>query len=104
MVLTLLDLVKRKPVLNAPSDQVFWLHDGYQIANLRELRDALATMTKRQFEHHVNAEKNDFATWVRDVLADDVLADDLHAATTRKEARAVLEQHLLDWYESRRHA
>jgi len=104
MVLTLLDLVKQKPVFDASEDKVFWLHNGYTLKNLRELRDALATMTNSQFNHHVTETRHDFSDWIRDVLNDEVLADDIQTATDRHQARAILEQHLNDWYESRHHA
>ncbi|MCA9388598.1 hypothetical protein KC644_02440 [Candidatus Berkelbacteria bacterium] len=99
MILTLLDLVRKKPLKNAPGEHVFWLHDGHSISNLRELRDAFKLMTNRQFSHHVTAERNDFVNWITDILEDSVLADDLALVQTQREAYEVVSKHLADWYE-----
>lgn len=71
---------KAKPALVcAPGEQCFWTTDGRILANLVDLRDALASMTDDVFAYHVSKERNDFADWIEQVLEDAELA-----ATFRK--------------------
>lgn len=65
------------PLANVDDSRVFWSHDGRILHNLRELEEALITMSEETFTYHCNAEKNDFSNWVKDVLQDDKLAKDL---------------------------
>lgn len=55
----------------------FWVHNGPIVSNLKQLPDILNKMSEENFRHHVNNEKNDFSNWVRDVLGDAKLADEI---------------------------
>lgn len=61
----------------AQGNQGFWFVSGRTINGLSELCDAIQTLSKEQFEYHVNAEKNDFANWVGDVFGLNDLAADV---------------------------
>ncbi len=63
-----------RTLVYAPGHECFWTTDGQVLANLLDLRDALKTMKDDVFAHHVNKEKNDFASWVEHVLQDAELA------------------------------
>ncbi len=76
----------KKILANVPEEYVFWCHDGGIYHNLMELRDALQMMADDTYCYHVNAEKNDFMNWVRDVIEDEELADELFHAANRGEA------------------
>jgi len=56
------------------------------ISDHQELVDALEDMSSDLFEEHVNEMKNDFSNWVRDVLGDDKLANELTNCANRTEA------------------
>ena len=58
-------------------EQCFWVNNGPIVRNLQEMADALAYMKDKTFKHHVNNEKNDISNWVRDVLKDEELANDI---------------------------
>ena len=74
-----------KPKLvNASSETSFWTRDGRILFNLRDLRDALKTISKESFIYHVNKEKNDFSKWIEDVLLDSRLAKALKKVKTRR--------------------
>ena len=68
---------------DCPPENVFWLVDGRVLRNLRELDDALGSISKEAFSHHANKERNDFANWVRDVVKDKDLADSLEETKSR---------------------
>ncbi len=78
----------QKFLSNVPGEYVFCCQDGRTINNLKELQDALATMTDDTYLYHSNAEKEDFSNWVRDIIGDQKLAKDLNNAKSR--TRAVL--------------
>ena len=62
---------------DASPEQCFWVNNGSIIKNLSEMANALAGMKDEIFSHHVNKEKNDFGNWVRDVLKDEELANNI---------------------------
>ena len=61
-------------------------HDGKPLKNMAELEMALKQMTEGTFRYHLNQTKNDFSTWVRDVIGDEELASDLQDSSTRAQA------------------
>ncbi|HLD89308.1 MAG TPA: DUF5752 family protein [Candidatus Nanoarchaeia archaeon] len=89
-------MAKNKLLANVPIDKVFWICDGRILKNIYELNDALQTMTDDTFYYHVNKEKNDFASWIRDVMGGRKLAAELAKARNRldaaKKIKAVLEK------------
>jgi 23S rRNA G2069 N7-methylase RlmK/C1962 C5-methylase RlmI len=52
----------------------FRLADGRVLKSVPELLEALKNMEEWVYNHHVNAEKNDFANWIADVYGDEELA------------------------------
>ncbi len=66
----------------APYEHVFVLHSGESIADLRELAEAFEEMNHELFSYHVNAHRHDFSTWIREVLQEHALAEELEK--TRK--------------------
>jgi hypothetical protein len=69
-----------------PEGYVFYCHDGSIFADINELAAGLATMSDETFAYHSNPDNQDFSNWVRDVIGDKQLADDLAKATTRSQA------------------
>jgi hypothetical protein len=78
---------------DVPQEYVFWCCDGRVLKNLRELCDAFGAMSEETFAYHVNAAKNDFHNWVKDIIKDDALASDLlKAANTTTAVRIVTDR------------
>jgi len=78
---------------DVPQEHVFWCCDGRILKNLSELCDALGAMSDDTFAYHVNAAKNDFHNWVKDIIRDDALASDLlKAANAGTAVRVVTER------------
>ena len=75
-----------KRLADVPGESAFWCNDGRIIRSMRELRETLGQMSDELYAYHVNAEKNDFSTWAKDVLMDERLAWDLSRAADRSEA------------------
>ncbi|WP_332445373.1 hypothetical protein [Dehalococcoides mccartyi] len=75
---------------NVPEEYVFWGHDGCVLHNLKELGDAMNIMADETYDFHANAEKNDFANWVRDIIKDKRLSQDLQKATGRDQAAQIV--------------
>jgi hypothetical protein len=75
-----------KALAKVPEGYVFWCHDGSIFADINELAEGLATMSDETFEYHSNLVKHDFSNWVRDVIGDQQLADNLAWSTNREQA------------------
>ena len=90
-----------KSVLNDVSDEhAFWCCDGVIIKNLEGLHNALRNMSNETFHHHINHDKNDFSTWVKEVVGDNSLARQLKKAATRSSMEAKVLQRI-DWLKHR---
>jgi len=71
-------------------DYHFYLANGTQIKSVKGLIDALDTMDDATFTSHVNSGKNDFAEWIRVVLNNNTLADQMRSQTTKEGIKKVL--------------
>jgi len=71
---------------NVPEDYAFRCQGGLVLRNMTDLRNALARMADDTFAHHSNAEKKDFANWVRDIIGDNKLARDIEKSLDRRKA------------------
>jgi len=70
---------------DVPNNKQFYLTNNKGILrNLQDLEDALLNMDDMTFNFHVTKDRNDFATWVKDTLGDQTLAQQL-ASTKQKE-------------------
>ena len=79
-------------VLEAPEQFSFRVSDGKVLRNIHELLNALHHMNEGTYHYHANAQKNDFANWVHDVLKDSKTAQSLRKTKTKAEAIKVLEK------------
>jgi len=66
-----------------PEENGFRCADGRVIRSLRELEDAFSEMSASTFSQHVSAERNEFADWVRDVLGDIQIAQEIDEQRNR---------------------
>jgi hypothetical protein len=51
-------------------------------------------MSQENFDHHVNNTNNDFSNWIRDVLGDQQLAEDLFEIKEPAEASKVISERI----------
>ena len=75
---------------NVPEEYVFWSCTGHVLRNMKELGEELGTMPGESYFFHANAEKNDFANWVRDIIKDKTLARNLQKAASQAQAAGVV--------------
>ena len=85
---------------HVPDEKRFYCHDGKILNNLYELKNALEKMNHACYGHHVTNEKNDFARWVREVLGDDKLANEISKVTSQKEASLFVKDRIV-WLQER---
>ena len=63
----------------------FKARNGVLIKNLYELQEQLRRMDEAEFAHHANSDKNDFVAWIRGVVNDYDLAQELAKCRTRQQ-------------------
>jgi len=80
--------------MDIPYEKQFHFHDGTAIGSLDQLKTKIETVSYQEFYRHVNAEKNDFANWIRYILKDERLADDLQKVGSIVETVEILEDYL----------
>ncbi len=76
---------KPQNVTRIPPEHYFNLANGQVLKDLTELKNALKTMDENTFSHHVNENRNDFANWVKDVIKDENLAEQISHARTKED-------------------
>lgn len=87
-----------KALVFADNAHSFWTTDGQIFNSLTALHDALSTMDKSVYLHHVAKDKHDFAEWVEAVLCDLECAADLRKAKTQTGAKAAIAKHLKSYH------
>ena len=87
---------KANLILTGSSDsRIFYVINGMTLRSLYELKDALASMSDDTYAHHVNDERNDFSSWVKEVHNDEELANALLNTTNRKDALDMVNSRLV---------
>lgn len=64
----------------------FRCSDGRMLKTLPELEVALKEISEETFRYHCNKTKSDFSNWVRDVIGDEELSEELRKSTTQAKA------------------
>ena len=81
-------------LINAEDKSCFWINNGPVLKNLKDLKESLLVMSKETFSYHANKEKNDFASWIKEVLKDNTLATKLAKTKTLKSTIKATENRL----------
>jgi hypothetical protein len=79
---------------DVPDEKRFWCQDGRVVKNLKELGSALDEMSDETFRYHAGEGRKDFSSWMRDVVGDNKLANDLNKAKSRIQASKAVEQRI----------
>jgi len=86
---------KHKLLKKVNPEHSFIVVDGTKITNLPELALEMDNMADEIFDHHVNAARNDFASWIRDVIGELELADRMAGINTRTDTQLVILKHIV---------
>jgi hypothetical protein len=73
----------QRRLADVPDDKRFWCRDGRSLKNLRELGKTLVDISDDIYHHHSGEGRNDFSKWVREVVGDGALANELGKAKSR---------------------
>jgi len=84
----------QKMLADVPADKLFWCRDGREFKNLQELSAAFQEMSDVTFRYHANEQKNDFSNWVKDVIGDEQLAQELSKCSNRNKAAKVVNKRI----------
>ena len=79
---------------DAPENSYFILCNGKPVKNIKELADIMEEIEDEIFNHHVTPDKNDFATWVKDIFKDIELAEKLAGIKDKKHMQLVVYKHI----------
>ncbi len=79
----------RKSTKKVKEESVFHLANGGVIDSMMCLANALDQMPMHVFNHHVNDDRNDFSNWIKEVINEPDLADNL------QEAKDLAEHHII---------
>lgn len=80
-------------------DFSFKLVDGGELTNLEGLFQALKEMEDETFYHHVTTNRNDFANWVKDVLKDEGLAEEMSYSHDKVLMEKIVSNRILELHE-----
>ena len=73
-----------------PMWRAFWFHMHFYVKSLEEFCDGLSKIDDNIYEYHEKGHKHDMARWVREVVGDGTLADEMEKIKTREEAIRVV--------------
>lgn len=76
----------QKFLSKVPEENAFWCCDCSIFRDMKEMAESLVKMSDEVFAYHANPEKKHFSNWVRGVIKDEKLADDLAQATSKVQA------------------
>ena len=79
---------------DAPDASYFVLCNGKPVKNIKELADVMEELEEQVFNYHVTPDKNDFATWIKDIFKDVELAEKLAGVKDKKHMQLVLYKHI----------
>jgi hypothetical protein len=79
---------------DVPDEKRFWCQDGKVVKNIKELEKALNDMSDETFHYHAGEGRNDFSNWVRYVVGDNKLANDMSRAKSHLQASKAVAQRI----------
>lgn len=89
---------KKRVVGKVDPDKYFVLYNGVRLENYLVLAQVMDELDEETFRHHVNPEKNDFATWVQDAFDEPELAARLRGVMSPLEVRLTIYKYLVEKY------
>lgn len=78
---------------DAPGERYFILVNGRPVKHVAELAEVLDDLEDHVFDYHVNPERNDFHTWVKEVFKDVELAKKMLGVGKKEDLQLVIYKH-----------
>ncbi len=88
----------KSKIIQAKPEHYFILVTGVPLKNLKELATSLETMNEWVFNHHVNDQRNDFSNWIKEILKEDELAEEIKIIKNINEMEIKILKHLVIKY------
>ncbi|MBW3023024.1 hypothetical protein KY308_02890 [Candidatus Woesearchaeota archaeon] len=79
---------------DVPKRYAFYVKSGEVLLNVEDLAKVLESMEQHIFDHHVTPERNDFHSWVRDIVLDIELAEQILCAKNAEEAKKIIKNRI----------
>jgi ElaB/YqjD/DUF883 family membrane-anchored ribosome-binding protein len=70
---------------NCEPEHQFITKKGDTIKNITELAQKIKQMDEETYIHHANEQRNDFSNWIKDVLKDEELANEIKRSKNKQE-------------------
>jgi hypothetical protein len=77
-----------------PENKWFYFKHGKRASNIAELKTVLDSISESEFKHHVDYDKNDFASWVENVFEEKKLAKNMREAGDKEGIIVLLDDFL----------
>jgi hypothetical protein len=91
---------KAKKILSkVHPDFSFKLVNGGELNNLDGLLESLKEMEDETFYHHVTSNRNDFANWVKDILKDEGLSEEMSYCHDKVLMEKIVSNRILELHE-----
>ncbi len=75
-------------------DKCFWVNNGPILKKIEDLLNYIPNMSDETFNHHVNKDKNDFSSWINEIVEDKKLANDLLSSKTKNAVTGKLQKRI----------
>jgi len=92
---SIVEMPKNNLLSNAPEGKHFFVADGSVLRNVWDLVVKLDHLDEKTFKHHVNSERNDFGSWLKDVFKEEHVAAQIAEKRDRKEVQNVILKNLV---------
>ena len=90
----------KQKLSDVPSHQTFKTLAGKELKNLEQLLHNFKEMDTKTFSHHVTEHKNDFSLWVRNVVKDVNLADQIDETKDQLEMERIVRNRVIQLKEA----
>ncbi len=80
--------------MDIPENKWFYFKHGKRASNIAELKIVLENIGESEFKHHVDYDKNDFASWVENVFEEKKLAKNMREAGDKEGMIVLLDDFL----------
>lgn len=92
----------KKALGDVAVEKRFYCVDSCIYNRLEDMANCLEHINEDLFRHHVTPSHNDFSNWVRDVLNDDKLAEDLSKSPNAEDSARIV-RYRIHWLKRKLH-